>query len=299
MEYDYNKIGGVLRSKRLELGKDIKDLADQTKIAEKYLEAIEEGRISDFTSPVFYGLFVRSLAKEIGLDPEKLLEEFAQPEEIIESEEQPRPVKLAATEKRTMGSNRKSAGLKGIFWIALFVIAAAIIIRLLWGPQDKSKQADMTSESTGIVIMPDSGSLAFMLLPNDSAMFELTAAESTTIKPGMIGKIFADSSTIVRPSGPAGSMSLRLQITTKERSWFFIMADGDTVLNTILEEGQTRTLEARNRFIMSIGNPYGVELRLNDTLLRQLSPDGQPVRGLRINQENRRSLYLLPGDTTR
>jgi len=80
MEYDYAEIGKVLKKRREELQKKLSDIAEDIKISESYLEAIEEERLDLLPSMVFYNLFVRSYAKELELDPEQLLEDSATPE---------------------------------------------------------------------------------------------------------------------------------------------------------------------------------------------------------------------------
>ncbi|RKX23408.1 MAG: hypothetical protein DRP51_00345, partial [Candidatus Zixiibacteriota bacterium] len=63
-------IGKQLKALRLEQKREIKDIARETRVSENYLEAIEAGRVEDFPSTVYYNLFARSYARELGQDPD-------------------------------------------------------------------------------------------------------------------------------------------------------------------------------------------------------------------------------------
>jgi len=84
---------------------------------------------------------------------------------------------------------------------------------------------------------------------------------------------------------------LHLKIIVKEICWFLIVADGDTVLMDNLEPGTMQDFTAVNRFLISAGNPLGAEYKLNDTLMKPLSPNGKPIKDLEINQNNKQRFY--------
>ena len=66
-------IGAQLRQKRLGLGLAIEDIARETRIASRYLEAIEADDFESLPSLVFTRNFVRQFALFLKLDPEPLL----------------------------------------------------------------------------------------------------------------------------------------------------------------------------------------------------------------------------------
>jgi len=121
MEYDYTAIGKVLKQRRKELQKKLPDIAEDIKISESYLEAIEGGRLDLLPSMIFYNLFVRSYAKELELDPDQLLEDAATPE-----------VEFGANgEGEAETDEGKGKGGKaviyGIFGVIVVVVAAYLI----------------------------------------------------------------------------------------------------------------------------------------------------------------------------
>ena len=75
---DLNPItfGGRLREARERRGISLRQIANATKIAVAVLEALERNDISRLPGGIFGRAFVRSYAVEVGLDPERTIQEF-------------------------------------------------------------------------------------------------------------------------------------------------------------------------------------------------------------------------------
>ncbi len=68
--------GLMLRGAREGRGLSIADVAKQTRIADRWIVAIEEARLEDLPAPVFAIGYVRSYARTVGLDPGAIVEHF-------------------------------------------------------------------------------------------------------------------------------------------------------------------------------------------------------------------------------
>ena len=68
--------GGKLRAAREGRGISLRQIAATTKISVGTLEAIERNDVSKLPGGVFSRAFVRSYAAEVGLDPDRILDEF-------------------------------------------------------------------------------------------------------------------------------------------------------------------------------------------------------------------------------
>jgi cytoskeleton protein RodZ len=258
MDYDYKKVGDILKKERLGLNRELKDIAEEMKIAEAYLEAVENGDPGELPSPVYYRLFVRSYAAELGIDSEELFNELARPERNAHDEKA--ETHQRSKEEGDAVSAKTKPTLKVVLWLggAVVVVALVLIVALSGNGPIKSGASE---GNAGDLAVADSGSIS--------------VADSTESLPD--------------PVPP-----MKLNITISETSWILVMADGDTVLNRNLEEGATRNLEANEGFVISVGNPKGVELRVDGTPLRPLSSSGRPVRDLGLNRDNVRDFYLIP-----
>src|ERR1700687_2861327 len=68
--------GSRLREARERRGVSLREIANATKIAVSFLEALERNDISRLPGGIFGRAFVRSFANEVGLDPEATIQDF-------------------------------------------------------------------------------------------------------------------------------------------------------------------------------------------------------------------------------
>ncbi|MBB4631057.1 RodZ domain-containing protein [Sphingosinicella soli] len=69
-------IGEVLRARRLELGRELADIAHQTRVPMRHLTAIEEGKHDTLPALPYTIGFVKSYARILGLDSDTAVEQF-------------------------------------------------------------------------------------------------------------------------------------------------------------------------------------------------------------------------------
>ena len=69
-------IGLKLKYKREENGLSIEEVAEDLKMRPSQISSIEEGKTEDFKDVFYLKYFIRDYAKYLGLDSEKLLDEF-------------------------------------------------------------------------------------------------------------------------------------------------------------------------------------------------------------------------------
>lgn len=268
-----------MRETRIKLKLELEDVAAETRVSENYLRAIETGDVRAFPSHVYYNLFVQSYARELGLDADELLAETSSPEpdidedsDILDIIDDEKPEKKA--KKESNGTSLAKIGA----WMGGIVIAIFIVIVIVVVSRDDPPQAEMESESPVAVVQNEEHS-------NPATVRDTTPEFDEPDLPQY------------SPDHP-----MRLVVTAKDACWVMVTADGDTVLNRNLEPGWIRNLTANYRFSISAGNPAGLEIKLDDSLLAPLSPTGRPIRNVEINQLNKNTFYLVPeetpGDTT-
>jgi cytoskeletal protein RodZ len=271
MTYKYKEIGEILKKRRMDLGKSITVLAEETKVPERYLVAIEEGDLKEFHSSVYYDLFARSYARELGIDDHQLFESEREPEPIPGIPDAVGDSAGPREEKKTQNSERKSLLSSWLWLIAIIVIGGSITAFIIL--KGKTPQESERTEETGPQVN--------------------TEVASDTVTPPIEANV-ADSIM----ASTAQNRAMRLEIKVEKTCWILVMADGDTAAFGILQPGVVRNLTAMNNFVISAGNPSGVEFKLDDTLMRPLSADGKPIHGLEIDRENKRGFYPPPEDST-
>ena len=138
------EIGLKLKTKREENGVSIEEAASDLKMRPSQLNSIEEGRKDDFNDVLSLILFIRDYAKYLGLDGEKLLDEFneylfEQTSKISlediekakkEKEEKERNLKILSPYTLTKKDKNKR---KIIILIIIILLIIAIIVYLIIG----------------------------------------------------------------------------------------------------------------------------------------------------------------------
>ena len=84
--------------------------------------------------------------------------------------------------------------------------------------------------------------------------------------------------------------NLVLILSAREATWVAVQADGRVVLNRVLNEGESETLEAHGELVLSVGNAGGVAFRLNDRPGRPLGRSGEVRRNIVITRQSLPSL---------
>lgn len=85
------ELGQRLRDERIARGLTLEYVADQTKIARRYLTALEEGEIDRLPGDPYVKGFIRSYAKAIGCDPEPFVAHYKERREMEEAAAEAKP----------------------------------------------------------------------------------------------------------------------------------------------------------------------------------------------------------------
>jgi cytoskeleton protein RodZ len=92
------------------------------------------------------------------------------------------------------------------------------------------------------------------------------------------------------PAAASPRDGLVLSLTAQQECWVEVRADGETVINRVLAEGETQTLEARGEIVLSVGNAGGLRVRVNDRPALPLGRSGEVRKNIVITRQNLPSL---------
>jgi cytoskeletal protein RodZ len=90
--------------------------------------------------------------------------------------------------------------------------------------------------------------------------------------------------------------ALVLTMTAQQDCWVEVRADGETVVNRILAQGESQTLEAQGEIVLSVGNAGGLSIRVNDRPALPLGRSGEVRKNIVITRQNLPS--LVPQDSS-
>ncbi len=242
--------GEKLRHEREMRGITLREIAEATKISCRFLQALEEGRLDVLPGGLFPRAFVRQYASFLGLDVEALLVEYSAAHGETTVERRPPP----PPEPR---GPRISAGHLILGGIGLLLV----ILSLRHSSTQQEPRARRDTPATAA---------APAVLPSDRVLPVRSLAHEA----------------VVTESGGA----LVLTMTAQQECWVEVRADGTTVVNRVLAEGESQTLEARGEIVLSVGNAGALRLRLNDRPALPLGRSGEVRKNIVITRQSLPSL---------
>lgn len=86
------------------------------------------------------------------------------------------------------------------------------------------------------------------------------------------------------------SQGLTLTLSAQQDCWVLVSVDGQTVLNRVLNTGESQTVEAEGEIVLSVGNAGGLSFRVNDKPGVPLGKAGEVKKGIVITRQNLPSL---------
>lgn len=89
-----------------------------------------------------------------------------------------------------------------------------------------------------------------------------------------------------KPAAEPAPDSLLLTMTAQQDCWVEARADGETIINRVLAEGESETLEARGEIVLSVGNAGGLSIRVNDRPGLPLGRSGEVRKNIVITRKS-------------
>ena len=127
MDEERAPIGVLLREARMRQGLDLADCAEATRIRERYLIAIEDGRFESLPDPAYVSGFVRAYAAHLGVTVDGPEKELPAPGYGLQSPSRSRPVHLSATRITPRGVGQRPRWRRPVL-IGILVVIVALII---------------------------------------------------------------------------------------------------------------------------------------------------------------------------
>ena len=289
-------VGQLLRTRRLERGLEVKDIAAETKIPTRFLNAIEDDQHEKLPALPFAVGFVRNYAKMLGLQPDAVCAQFkAETSRLTPTEHVYFPEPL--DESRIPS---KALVLGGI-------AVAVAAVGLWWGWSSRTpspEPAAVLTEETGqalsieapvVATGPDASAAAATdaapegAAPVDGAAPAADAASGAAAAPSAVvahekAEAQAAAAAQVINSGP-------VVIRALDDSWVRI-SDGvsGAVKIGIMKTGETYRVPSLPNLKLMTGNAGAVEIKVGDVTLPPLGGRGEVIRNINLDPESLREL---------
>ncbi|HOC88223.1 MAG TPA: helix-turn-helix domain-containing protein [bacterium] len=263
----FKTLGEELARQRQEKELSIAQLAARTKIAEGFLEKMEQGDFG-FLPPVYVRAFIRSVSAEIGLDPEVMMRRFsdeaarlsgAASDPAVEGRTEPpadnavfkpRPPHEPAADESGENKRADMEWFKSPFTLGIMLIA---LLALLYFAFSRKPAQEPSAMDSGIAVIEP-------------------VQENRSLRDAPLVPVTEDN-RVDSTSVPQLSLTLRAE----ETAWVRIVYQDSLVEEGVFTEGLSRSWLSPERFYLKIGNAGGIRLILDGQDLGLTGEKGQVV----------------------
>ncbi len=273
MAGNLERIAELLKKAREEKGKSLEEIARETKINIRYLEAIEKAEPSSVPAPIYLKGYIKAYAKALGLSHTpfiELLDDFYRRqskafgrEEAIE----PQPERIEDLEGRRLLPISPA----GVILVAGFIVVILSLIFIfrakgtdegLYAPEGLSSLVD-TSRVKGIELVKAGEDVS----------------QAIYVDFGRINPIWA----IARVD------SITLDVVVQQAMGLLAETDYKRAFKGYVKAGEHLTWHAKDAFFLTVDKPQALKLYLNGFELKPLPPSPIPL-DIYITRENIASL---------
>lgn len=292
-------LGQKLRQERERRGVTLADIAKETRISSRHLEAIESGDTRTMPRDFFYRSFVRQYSSYLSMDAKDV-------DTLLDLEMGTPPAAMAAAAggtSRIAPVSKAPASVKSVTSITApgalpkFVPAMKEPVALPETSPRMFLQESRTSlpwlALAGLLLAASVSYLAWdrvggSIGKKPAAVAEAAktpvakeAARETPVSP-TITRIMPNGTTVEATKLSSGS--LKLIISAKEAAWIQLDADGKALFVGLLEAGQSREVDATQQAKLLTGNAGGIEIMQNGKQIPELGSRGE-VRTILFDKE--------------
>ncbi len=246
--------GGTLRDARERRGVSLRQIANATKISVAALEALERNDFSRLPGGIFSRAFVRSYAIEVGLDPEKTIQEFiAQfPNDSVTAGH---PTSEQVEDNEALESDRRMAG-TFLWLIAISVPIAGTLLYFATAGRRAAREAP----------------------PPVTVAAPATETKSEPPPPAV-------QAAAPPPVAETTGEHLTVSLTARRPCWVSATVDGQKAIERLLQTGEQTTIDVRRDMVLTAGDASAIALTFNGAEARPLGKAGEVVTA-RFNLTN-------------
>jgi cytoskeletal protein RodZ len=300
--------GENLRREREMRGVSLEEIASATKISLRFLEAIEREDFSKLPGGIFSRSFIRSYARYLGLDEERVIAEYqlaAHPQADFD-------LHRMATGKSE--SERRTTRTPLVAMLAAAILLAGGYVLYRYAPRAPEVPVvppatpvatraatpagvPATATPSNATMAPGVPPAAGRATPGLEPGTTLGAAPSPTAVPAASGSAPAPSTTPVEippVAKPAADVDLVLQVAATDRAWVAVDADGKTAFQRVLNPNEVETVKAHRTLDVTAGNAQAVILTLNGETLKPLGRRGE-VKTIHLTRDDLKNLAAPEG----
>jgi cytoskeleton protein RodZ len=260
--------GESLKREREMRGVTLDEISAATRIATRFLKAIENEEWDQLPGGVFNRGFVRAVARYLGLDEENIVAEYT----LAVGDRPSVPVWTGSPPVVTPEQP----------WLA-WIIAAVVILALLaggwygtqrflaWRAAKRAAQAAVVSAASSLESRGAPQQTAAEPAPPDNATPAPDAQDATS---GAPATDFASAAAAISPATDL----IELKIETGKKTKVVVVADKDVVFDGTMKAGENHFFSAADRFQVSAKDAGALHMKLNGKTIAPIGPPGHSAK---------------------
>jgi cytoskeleton protein RodZ len=260
-------VGARLREAREKRGVTLRQIATSTRISVMSLEALERSDLSRLPGGIFTRSFIRAYAQEVGLDPDRTIQDFIAELPPEAATATAHPAGIEDSEK--LESDRKAvATALRLALVSLPIIGLVIYYGTHRTPASRSGTAAPAESQEPVT---------------DTVAVPQPSAEQTAAAPGVAA---AAPAVLPQASG------LSMEIAPRAQRWVSVNADGEHVFSGLMNAGDKRVVNAKELIVLNVGDAGRFAYTLNGRAGKALGAPGDVI-STRITPANVQN-FLAP-----
>ena len=302
-----DSLGHKFRTVRESQGLTLEQMTARTRIQKVHLKALEEDSFAQLPERVFTKGFVRAYARSLDLDEEECLRMFAEcSASFYQNKKEGERLRKLFLLKEDEHKEKTSRVMVILLVGGLVLLGGMVLI------QQQSPSTSIFSRFLQQVVKPRDAVLSKPEQPgnvneiaadrppagiegqvDDSGATNTGSASETDVAAipaeSPVGDAASTSFLLPPDSTPISSPTTRseddplvLEIRTLEMTWIVVRSDENEPAEALLQAGEVVQWQANERFLLTLGNAGGVEVRLNGQLRGPFGESGVVVRDLEL-----------------
>lgn len=212
------------------------------------LEALERSDLSRLPGGIFTRAFIRAYAQEVGLDPDRTIQEFI-------AELPPEAVTVTAHAAAIEDGEKLEADRKAV---ATAMRLAAISIPIV-----------------GLVMYYGACGTAGPVPSADAVPVVQTASD--TAEPPVAGSTAPPDAALAVPAAAPLPTGLSMELMPKAACWVSVNTDGERVFSGLMNAGDRRVVTAKEQIVLNVGDAGAFAYTLNGRPGKPLGAPGEVV----------------------
>jgi len=276
------EFGTFLRQAREKRGISLQQVSATTKISVRVFDALERNDPRKLPGGIFSRAFVRAYAREVGLDPEMVIEQFtaAFPEQ---ARSDATPTTAVSDDQETFESRRRAAiTVAQLLGISLVIV---VIVLIYYGTRrSQPPVVRVVSEATQEPRATPSPITSVPAPPGSPSGMPAADTQGTPgaqpVQPPVGASPAPATATPAAPatSSAAADAPLTIEIAASDKCWTVLTIDGTSVLRKILEPGERARFPVRSFVTIEAGNAGALSITLNGMAAKPIGALGSVVK---------------------